>query len=74
MTDVRTTRVGEIVLHRQNDADNASRTTRVGEVVHHRLDPGPIEVRTQRIGMVVFVRQAAPGWEPIERVLMPTLS
>lgn len=74
MTDARTTRIGEIAHHRQNDADNASRTTRVGEIVHHRIDPATIFARTTRLGAIVFVRFEQPGWEIVDKVRMPNTS
>lgn len=74
MTDARTTRIGEIVHHRQNDADNASRTTRVGEIAHHRIDPTTIFARTTRVGVIVMIRKEAPGWDIVKRERMPELA
>ena len=73
MTDARTTRLGEIIHHRVDDSGVSSRTIRLGAIAHHRIDAATISSRTTRIGAIVFVRQSAPGWDAIERVLMPTL-
>lgn len=65
MTDARTTRDAEVVLHREAAATIAARTTRDGEVVLHRETAATINGRTTRNALIVFVKREMPGTDVV---------